>query len=226
MGSNLIFLVIGIDSATSTYSCIWCKCSKEERQGDPGKEWSILDVSKGARTTEDNCYIGSKTKKKSFCVSHKPLFTNIPLKNVVIDNLHLFLRVTDVLLDLLVIELKRQDAIEKVVKFNGIFDVARYQHLKGYEGFVSSLKIPDFHFYVGRASKALKCRSFTGLKIMRNISIPELLPSLENKKKQSIKSLWIKVLELNSVFSKRPEDLNPNDIDQFNRMPDYGLTIL
>ena len=91
---------------------------------------------------------------------------------------------------------------------------------------ITSLKIPDFHFYVGRASKALKCRSFTGLKIMRNISIPELLPSLENKKKQSIKSLWIKVLELNSVFSKRPEDLNPNDIDQFNRMPDYGLTIL
>ena len=42
----------------------------------------------------------------------------IPLSRVVIDNLHLFLRVADVLIDLLIVELKRHDAIEKVKKFS------------------------------------------------------------------------------------------------------------
>ena len=54
--------------------------------------------------------------KKQFNVSHPPLFPGIPLKNVVIDNLHLFLRVSDVLINLLVVELKRQDGIERVKK--------------------------------------------------------------------------------------------------------------
>ena len=34
--------------------------------------------------------------------------------HVVIDNLHLFLRTSDVLIDLLIVELRRQDAIENV----------------------------------------------------------------------------------------------------------------
>ena len=54
-----------------------------------------MDTSQGARTQE-NITHASKTTK-IFSVSNKPLFENIPLKNVVIDNLHLFLRVSDVL---------------------------------------------------------------------------------------------------------------------------------
>lgn len=47
-------------------------------------------------------------------MSNKPLFPTIPLMHVVIDNLHLFLRTSDVLIDLLIVELRRQDAIENV----------------------------------------------------------------------------------------------------------------
>ena len=37
-----------------------------------------------------------------------------------IDNLQLFLRTSDVLIDLLIVELRRQDAIEKVKKCNDL----------------------------------------------------------------------------------------------------------
>ena len=46
-----------------------------------------------------------------------PLFPTIPLYRVVIDNLHLFLRVSDVLIDLLIKELKHEERIETVEKF-------------------------------------------------------------------------------------------------------------
>ena len=42
--------VCGIDSATATYSCIWCTCSKSERHLD--KQWSIVDEECGAWTVK------------------------------------------------------------------------------------------------------------------------------------------------------------------------------
>ena len=117
------FTHTGIDSATSEYSCIWCKCPAKERH-DPEKRWSLTDKAEGARTTEENASLAGGSRKR-FNVSHPPLFPSIPLQNVVIDNLHLFLRVSDVLIDLLIVELKRQDAIDKARSFSG-FDVNKH----------------------------------------------------------------------------------------------------
>ena len=91
------------------------------------KEWSICDVAKGARTIEENIQLSQLPKsRKRFNVSHPPLFPKIPLKNVVIDNLHVFLRVADVLIDLLIVELRRQDSAMKLS--STMFD-GRYKHL-------------------------------------------------------------------------------------------------
>jgi hypothetical protein len=50
----------------------------------------------GARTTEENEQLSKEPRsKKWFNVSRAPLFPTIPLTNVVINNLHLFLRVFD-----------------------------------------------------------------------------------------------------------------------------------
>ena len=50
LGGDWKFLVCvcGIDSATATYSCIWCTCSKSERHLD--KQWSIVDEEYGAQS--------------------------------------------------------------------------------------------------------------------------------------------------------------------------------
>ncbi len=155
--------------------------------------------------------------KKKFNVSSPPLFPTIKLKNVVIDNLHLFLRTSDVLIELLLIELKRQDAIDKVTKFKK-FDKSKYKHVSAYQDFVTSLKIPDFQFYVSQTSKALKCRSLTGpekLRVMSSIKIKNLLPNIPDDTTEGIQDLWDKLFELNSIFSKRKEDLSTEDITSF-----------
>ena len=73
----------------------------------------------------------------------------------------LFLREADQLIDLLVIEVRRLDAIERVRAFSA-FDRTKNRHLAEFEHFVTSLGIPDFCFYIGKTCKQLKCRTLIG----------------------------------------------------------------
>lgn len=101
-----------------------------------------------------------------------------------IDNLHLFLCVSDLLIDLLIVELRRQDAIEKVKKFTST-DLADTNTFRCIRTFVSSLGIPSFEFYIGRSSKELKCRSLTGPEKLEKFDIHSLLPSITMPGKSS-----------------------------------------
>ena len=215
LGGDWKFLVIvtGIDSARSEFACIWCKCGKDERH-DMSKCWSITDPSHGARSIDENITL-SQARKKSYNVSHAPLFPSIPLSSVVIDNLHMFLRVSDVLIMRLIDELKRQDAIDSARKFSN-FNVTKFKYLQAYEQFVAGLGIPGYHFYTGKNSKVLKICSLTGpekLKVFSHIQIEQLLPGFKNNEK--IQSLWEELLALNRIFSKRPEDITDMDITSY-----------
>ena len=220
MGGDWKFLatVTGIEAASSDYTCIWCHCKKDER-GDIERQWSLSDKDKGARTTDENVELAKPShSRKTYNVSNEPLIPTIPLA-VVIDNLHLFLCTLDVLIELLIVELCRQDAIEKVKKFS-CSDLTRYRHIQNYQTFVSSLGIPGFEFYIGRTSKELKCRSLTGpekLKLFRSINIPSLLPSFSLADCQKIQSLWEELLRLNSIISKPAEDLLSHNIAEFEK---------
>lgn len=167
---KFLAMVTGIDAASSEYACIWCKCKTSERF-DTEKEWSISDPTAGARTIEENLSLSQLPKsRKKYNVSNCPIFPSIPLTHVVIDNLHVFLRVSDKLITLLVSELRRQDKIDRQKKFTS-FDPVKYKHCDGYQKFVTSLGISNFEFYIGRTSQELKTRSLTGpgkLKVFHN----------------------------------------------------------
>ena len=138
-------MVTGVDSASSDYACIWCKCKKDERY-DVQRQWSISDTDKGARTIQENIDLAKRGRShKAYNVSNTPLFKSIPLTHVVIDNLHLFLRTSDMLIDLPIVEIRRQDAIENVKKFTNP-DLSRYQltGIQHYQKFISSLEISGF----------------------------------------------------------------------------------
>ncbi len=146
-------------------------------------------------------------------------FPRYPLSNAVIDNLHLFLRVSDVLIDLLILELRRQDSIEKTKKFSN-FDVKKCAHLDQYQQFVASLGIPSYNFYVGKDSKQLKCRTLTGpekLRLLAKINLQELLPSLPESETIQIQVLWMELLHLNQMFSKRPEAVTDGEITLYEK---------
>lgn len=65
----------------------------------------------------DSQEIGKHAKSKRYNCKTNPLFNFISIENVVIDTLHLLLRISDNLIELLIRELRRKDAMDKVSTF-------------------------------------------------------------------------------------------------------------
>lgn len=129
---KFLALVVGIKSASAIYSCIWRTCPSHERH-DVTMAWSVQDKQRGARTIEDIKEL-AKVKKRGVeklgCV-RQPLFPSIPIDHIIPDVLHLFLRICDVLINLLILELWQLDGIDKNVLRN--FDRSTATHVAQYE---------------------------------------------------------------------------------------------
>lgn len=171
LGGDWKFLacVCGIGAANADYACIWCKCARLDRC-DTTKHWSILDPDNGTRTVNE---IEQYARSRKFNCKSKPIFPFIPLSHVVIDTLHLFLRVSDNLIGHLIRELKVCDSIEKKIKFSDGFCREKYRNMSRYETFLQELGIP-FSWYVGKETEQLEYRDLTGpekVKLFQNINI-------------------------------------------------------
>ena len=179
-------MITCIDSATSTHACIWCKCPAIEWH-DSSQKWSISDTSFGTRTIEENMTIATSRSKK-YNVSHAPLFPFIPLTQVVVDNLHMFLRVADTLINLLILELRWLDKIDKATKVKSIDQL---NYVKKYEETVKMLGVTGFSFWIGKESKHLKWWTLTcpeKLIVFSEINIAETYPEIPQS--MEVHTLW------------------------------------
>ena len=187
---KFLALVTGLDAANAEHACIWCKCPKADRH-KVSLEWSITDTTKGARTIEETLMYSSKPKsKQKYNCSRAPLFTSNPISRVVIDNLHLFLRIADVLINLLITALRRLDGIEQSVSK---LDRKKQTHIAKYEAFLNEVcKIP-FKFELSKDNaKKLQWRDLTGpekLRLFTLVKIPDLFPDLPHKDR--VQKLWM-----------------------------------
>ena len=187
LGGDWKFLacVCGIGAANSDFACIWCTCPKSKR-GDLSK-WSMFDMALGGRTVD---LITKWSGRKLFSCKHPPLFDFIPMDRVVIDTLHLFLRISDVLIDELIQELRAGDCIVKQHTFSK-FDLSKYQYMAKYQQFLTSLGIV-FSFGIDINTRKLEYRSLTGPekhKLFQNIDISHLLPS-DYRFVEDVQKLW------------------------------------
>ena len=121
----------------------------------------------------------------------------VPIHRVVIDNLHLFLRVADNLINLLILDLRRLDGIGKC----STLDRSKATNVGKYEDFlVHTCNIP-FHFYVCKDTRSLKWRDLTGpekYKLFSKVNLPELFPGLPNV--SVIQDIWMKFSDLNKII--------------------------
>ena len=116
------------------------------------------EAARRARNLEQ---IKQHAKSKQFNCKRPPCFPFIPLDHVVIDTLHLFLRISDNLIELLIRQLRTLDSIEKKMTFSDGFSRDKYKHMAGYEQFLSSLGI-SFQWQIGKDTKKLEYRDLTG----------------------------------------------------------------
>ncbi len=123
-GADMKFLlnIYGLSNATSMYACIYCKVPKTERWNTT-KPLSYYNSCPQKRTVEE---LTSTYTKNEYNAVRKPLL-KIPLDHVVIDELHLLLRVTDVLLRNIVDECTQWDGVEDIAKM--VKDPSRNKHI-------------------------------------------------------------------------------------------------
>ena len=106
---------------------------------DSSQTWSISDPALGTRTIEEI----SKSRHKKYNVSHEPNIQTIPLTRVIVDNLHMVLRVADTLIDLLLLKLRHLDKTERATKVKSLDQL---QYIKKYEATLQALGISGFSF--------------------------------------------------------------------------------
>ena len=218
LGGDLKFLnlVCGIDSNSSTYSCLWCTCPANQRY-DITKVWSMTDKTKGARSIEDiSKFAGLKRKDNKYNCSHVPIIEFIPLTRDVPDRLHLFLRISDQLINQLIKDLKTEDNITNMTR---ICDGKRssYKHIQGFEKFLKEID-SNWNFYVDKESKMLKRRTFSGpdkLKIIKALKVPDLFPLTSQEKTQRIQLLW-------DSFMALIKDMDELDIGNTGKILDFN----
>jgi hypothetical protein len=96
---KFILLMMGLSGATSNHACVWCTVHKDERW-NMSHDLEYYNSPPLKRTLEEMHRLAGKTKQ-NFCCVHKPLL-DIELSHVILDELHLLLRVMDVLIGNLV----------------------------------------------------------------------------------------------------------------------------
>ncbi|VDI74504.1 Hypothetical predicted protein [Mytilus galloprovincialis] len=117
-GGDMKFLQIclGIGSSTGEYACVWCKVSKFDR-GDISKPWDFYLAPDMKRSISETTVL-SRSSKKGYGVKHTPLLTFEP-EHCVPDELHLFMRIFDVLLRNVIDDARNKDIMAKVNEEKG-----------------------------------------------------------------------------------------------------------
>lgn len=179
------------------------------------KVWSAFDVSKGARTVSEIEKLSKfpKSSRQRFNCSHSPLFPKIEIDHVIPDTLHLFLRIADVLINLLILDLRRADGIDRMACVK--LDRAKLTNIATYEKFLNETCKISFSWYVSEDSKKLQWRDLTGPEkkvLFQNIDIPSLFPALPNA--LIIQQVWMGFVDLIKVLSQT--NLSAEELSHFS----------
>lgn len=212
-GGDMMFLgaIYGINAPNSNYPCIWCKCKKTEF-GYVEKKWSISDPKFNARNikeAEEFCKKNGDDRNGYF---NKPL-TKIEFSSCVVDLLHLFLRVTDTLIQIL------EKKIIKIDQNEGT-DLKKRQNFKIFISYLEKECKMHKPFYC--VDNKLKRRSFNGTErflIFENCNelFNQLIEKNENNDNaqmfKDMQYIWFEFFEIFleiKYYQKQNPEPNPN----------------
>ena len=108
----------------------------------------------------------------------------------------MFLRISDNLIELLIRELHRKDAIDKLSTFSNGFCRNRYRHMAGYEKLLKEIGI-SFEWKINKDTKKLEYRDLTGpekLLLFQHINFHSIISECHNTDK--LQALWSSFMDI------------------------------
>jgi hypothetical protein len=157
---KMLHIMTGIKACNSNHPCVWCVVHKNKLYSK---------YSSFSRKTKFNNEKHGKIRKSL-------LPKNIPIKNVVMDTLHLFLRIGTKLLDLVIKELGFADREPSSLK-------PKHKNLNKFQKFVNKICNNSYHMYSDAKTKSFKGRTLRGnelMQVLEKINVPRLLPNYEH----------------------------------------------
>ncbi|XP_048589349.1 uncharacterized protein LOC116615043 [Nematostella vectensis] len=132
---KFVLLMLGLKGATANYACAWCKIHKDDRwkTDNDFHSFNKSPMSRSLKEIKELC----KKSTDNYCCGAEPLL-NIELDHVIVDELHLMLRVTDVLTKNLVYQAIDRDKKDDFDKKRG---EGKGSHLKKLVSTIRSLGI-------------------------------------------------------------------------------------
>ena len=109
---KFIQLILGINSSIATYACPWCKVNKEDR-GNVTLPWDFYHSEKFFRSISVIKNL-ARSSSKTYGVKAAPLLDVEP-HHYIPDELHLLMRIMDVLLRNLIYDASPKDDYGKIV---------------------------------------------------------------------------------------------------------------
>ena len=214
IGGDLKFLLkfAGLNEAKSNYPCLYCTCKKDQFW-DHTKKWSIIDIKLGARSfseCERLCSLKKVDDRKGYV--EKPL-SQIEYFRYIIDILHMFLRISDLLYNLLFIEIQVLE-FKVTGQYNENPDIEKTILIKRFRDFLVNICKIKKPLYVDekKVKKEIKLKDLNGpekLRLFNNINIVKLLPGYEKRKENQ--NLWTDFMKLYVALKKN--SLTSEEID-------------
>eukprot|EP00732_Lithocolla_globosa_P001709 Lithocolla_globosa_v1_NODE_915_length_3086_cov_10.832728.p1 type:complete len:893 gc:universal NODE_915_length_3086_cov_10.832728:2856-178(-) len=210
---KFLALVCGIDSASADYCCVWCKIHKKNRFN---MDLNLAGLKRVLSEISQMCK-KSKPDDRKGC-AHPPLL-NIPLDHVVMDELHILLRIFDRLMRNLINEINDLDKVlnKSKTKSSPDYNSNRQRLLTAInERLCVSFQIWNKKDASGKELSELEWTALMGpakKKLLANLPtyFPSFLPEQSATKSQN---LWKQFHRLNRVInSNNPTQQEINSFD-------------
>ena len=109
---KFILIMLGLNGATANYACAWCKIHKDDRW-KTDEHFTYFNSKPLSRSLQEMREMSKKSKDNYACC--KEPFLHIELDHIIVDELHLLLRITDVLTSNLITEVIDWDIEESIL---------------------------------------------------------------------------------------------------------------
>ncbi|PKB95691.1 hypothetical protein RhiirA5_385841 [Rhizophagus irregularis] len=173
---KFMYIIMGTNAPNSKYFCLYCNC-KASLRWDMNKIWNNTENTR--------------------CERKSPLFPAINQKNYIPDELHLFLRISDVLMECLFADLIKKKEFQKQIK--PAVELA-FKNIKVHFKFFQSGKNWNWTSLMGPDKK----------KTLKEFPVSQFIPDIRG---EDIEKLWREFYRLYTILHK--EYLSDQEIDQF-----------
>jgi len=199
---KFLLMIMGLTNATSNYACLWCLIHKSNRW-DMSKSLEYYNSPPMKRTLKDLKDCCNKSTN-NYCCESPPLL-NIELDHIILDELHLLLRVCDRLIENLIQDCDVKDSI---AEFDGQRASKKGVNL---QKLVNAINQCGVSFSVWNCKNAdgsqSKIREFTSLLGCEKKKLIHLLPDklrgiLCDETCEVVIDIWKKFADIYTMLSK------------------------